>query len=230
MRYLMYSHNTGVSWQRSLLSRISRKTAAVMTTAVAAAALVVAPVFAHAPSVNITAINGLDATSGTVSFSVPSLPTTVNVDGTATHDDPGNLDGVKLSLSDNGVVFYPSNNYWSGIGNVGTAPFTVPWTITAAGAHTIVVTVSHGNADGTDTVDVTINLNVVVTECPAAPAVAADLLRLHNVKPKLISDKNYISSVAHQMGPQNSFNGVGACDAGYRDAVDTYLHTVLHAY
>ncbi len=68
-----------------------------------------------------------------------------------------------------------------------------------------------------------------VTECPAAPSIAADLLKLHNVKPKTTSP-NYISEVAKHMGPQTTFNGVNACNtAAYRTAVDAYLHT-LGAY
>ena len=68
------------------------------------------------------------------------------------------------------------------------------------------------------------------TECPAAPSVAANLLKLHNVKPKTTSP-NYIADVAHKMGPQTLFNGVNACNtAAYRTAVDTFLHSTEHAY
>jgi hypothetical protein len=69
----------------------------------------------------------------------------------------------------------------------------------------------------------------VVPECPAAPAVANALLKAHGVKPG--STSNFISSVAHQMGPQTLFNGVGPCNtAPYKAAVDLYLDTTVNAY
>ncbi len=68
-------------------------------------------------------------------------------------------------------------------------------------------------------------------DCPAAPAIAAQLLKTHNVKAGTTTYKNYISEVAKHMGPQNSFDGKTACDTvAYRAAVNNYLDTVLNAY
>jgi len=66
-------------------------------------------------------------------------------------------------------------------------------------------------------------------ECPAAPSVAGKLLKEHNVKAKAVT--NYISQVAHEMGPQNTFHNVEACNiTAYKDAVNVYLDTTLGAY
>ena len=66
-------------------------------------------------------------------------------------------------------------------------------------------------------------------ECPAAPAVANKLLKENNVKPKAVT--NYISSVAHHMGPQTDFNGVKKCNiTAYKAAVNAYLDNTLNAY
>jgi hypothetical protein len=66
-------------------------------------------------------------------------------------------------------------------------------------------------------------------ECPAAPSVAGKLLKANNVKPKAVT--NYISQVAHKMGPQTTFNTVAACNiTAYRDAVNVYLDVTLGAY
>ena len=182
-------------------------------------------VLAHTPSVRITAVGGQDATSGSVTLNVSTLPTAVNIDGSVTHDDPGNVDGVKLTLSDNGVIFYGPTNYFAGLGNVGTANFSLPWTINGDGNHQIVATASHGNSDGTDTVDVTVLLNIVVNQCPAAPSVAAHYLQGLGVKPGSATFKNVISLVAHHMGPQTDFDGVHACDAGYATAVKVFVNS-----
>lgn len=180
-------------------------------------------VLAHAPSINITAIDGQDATSGSVAVNVSSLPTTVNIDGVVTHDDPGNVTAVKLELTDNGTVFYSNNNYFAGSGNVGTANFTIPWTISSSGNHAIVVTASHGNSDGTDTVDVTIALNVSVNQCPAAPSIAAHYLQSLGVKSGSKIYKNVVSLVAQHMGPTTMFDGVEACNADYPSIVQYFV-------
>ncbi len=176
---------------------------------------------APVPSVNITAIGGQDASSGAVTLNVLGFPTTVALDGVA-NIDHATLDGANLAFSDNGVQFY-SNHYFAGIGDQDTANFTVPWTITTAGLHTIVATITHGNVDGTDTVLVTINLNIAVNECPAAPSVAAHYLQLLGIKSGSKLFKNVISLVAGHMGAQTDFDGVKACDAGYAPVVDSYV-------
>lgn len=210
---------------KKIISSVSGSVLALIL--VAGVAIAASPV----PSIVIDSIGGVTPTAGALTLNVNSLPTTVNIVGTGSIDQ-STLDGANLTLSENGTVFYGPTNYWSGIGNVQTAPFTVPWTINAGPSQrTIVATITHGNNDGTDTVLVTLNINVNVNECKAAPAIAAELLKNHNVKPGSKSYTNYISQVAHFMGPQTDFNSVHACDtAAYRSAVNTYLNITIGAY
>jgi len=184
--------------------------------------LVVSAALAHAPSVQITSVGGQDATSGSVGLSTGALPMTVDIEGTMTHENPGNVNPVKLELIDNGTSIYYGSPF-SDLGNIGTAGFTVPWTITDAGNHTIEAIVSHGNADGTDTIDVNLVLNVEVTQCPAAPSIAAHYLREMGVKSGSKMFTNIISLVADHMGPTTYFDGVGACDPGYVAAVESFV-------
>jgi hypothetical protein len=195
----------------------SLASSAVLVSMFALPASAAAPV----PGVNITAIGGQDATSGAVTLNVLGFPTTVALDGVA-NIDHATLDGANLAFSDNGVQFY-SDHYFAGIGNEDTANFTVPWTITAGGLHNVVATVTHGNVDGTDSVLVTINLNIAVNECPAAPSVAAHYLQMLGIKSGSKIFKNVISLVAGHMGPQTNFDGVKACDAGYAPVVQAYV-------
>lgn len=185
------------------------------------------PVLASAPvpSVSITAVGGQDATSGAVTLNVTGFPTVVALDGVA-NIDHATLDGANLAFSDNGIEFY-SDHYFAGIGNEDTANFSVPWSITSAGTHDIVATVTHGNQDGTDSVLVTINFNISVNQCPAAPSVAAHYLKALGIKPTTKLYKNVISLVAGHMGAQTDFDGVKACDAGYAAVVKAYVNSHL---
>jgi hypothetical protein len=221
MKYLMYSYDTGVTWQRSLLFKLTSKTAAILATAVAAAVLVIAPVFAHAPTVTMDTIGPL---------SYATFPQTYNVTGQVCHSSAGNVSAVTdITLYINTIQEGSTVN--PNAGNDLCANFSLPWSISAAGTYDVMVTARHGNDVGDDSEAVVVSGTVVVTECPAAPAVAAALLKQNNVKPKVVSDKNYISSVAKQMGPQNSFNTFAACDtSNYRTAVDAYLDNNLGAY
>jgi len=186
-----------------------------------------APLMAIAPtlSVSVDAINGTAVTPGspsTVTINVPTLPWTVPVDGTGSVTT-GAIDGMNLELSDNAVDFY-NDHYWQNIGSGSSHPFSVPWTIGSAGAHTIVATVTRGNADGSDTVDVTVNtLNIVVNQCPAAPAIAAAYMQSHGVKSGSAKWKAVINYVAGQTGSKGIFWAAHSCDSGYRAAVEAYV-------
>jgi len=204
-----------------------RKTRVAVLTSVLALSLGINAVVAHAPSVSINTIDGQDATSGAVTLNVALLPTTVNVDGIATHEDPGNINPVKLVLTDNGVEFYNAQPF-GGSGNVPSAPFAAPWNITSAGAHQIVATVSHANGDGTDTVDVTVVLNISVNQCPAAPAVAVDYMtNTLGIKSGSKKFKSIINAVAWQTGVNGSLWAANACNPGYADQVKAFVNGLL---
>ena len=67
--------------------------------------------------------------------------------------------------------------------------------------------------------------------CPAAPAIAAEILKYNNVKPNYDRGKNYISDVARNMTQGAMFEGEekssnGQPNPAYYDAVLTYLITL----
>jgi len=96
------------------------------------------------------------------------------------------------------------------------------------------------NADQSEIIveDTTIIVPIVV-ECPAAPAIAARLLREHNVSGKTFGA--YVSKVAHEMGSSPAdengswfhginksitVNGVDTPNSEYEEAVDAYLKDI----
>lgn len=175
------------------------------------------------PTVNITTIDGQDASSGSVTLTVPLLPTTVTINGVMTNDP--NISSLNsFTLADNGTVFYSINP--SGP-HTDTLNFSAPWTINSTGLHTITATATHGNADGTDSVDVTVILNGVVTvnQCPAAPAIAGDYMKGKGVKSGSALWKNVINAVAGETGSKGSLWAAHSCDAGYSASVISYIHS-----
>jgi hypothetical protein len=144
---------------------------------------------ATAPTVTITS-----PTTGTTLYG--SFPFTVPLTFEITHGDQGDLNSIKdvtitaQKSSDAqpttifgpadpfagnntcanplpaGIVFCTVNND----GTVGT--ITVNWQVPSAGTYTFVVSASHGNADGSDSVHVVFDLQTVTIEYPAPPAIA----------------------------------------------------------
>lgn len=227
----MYSYESGVTWRRGGFWSRKTKLASLVISLAAAAALIFAGIAGASngpqPTVTVDALDGQSVVAGspnTVNISVPMLPASVNVDGTAMVDQ-GNMDGVQLEVSDNGTDFYGPTNYWAGSGNVDTAPYSVPWSITSAGSHTIVATVSIANNDGTYTVVATVTVTINVTECPAAPAIAAGYMQAHNVKSGSGQWKTVINDVAHQTGSSGQFWAAHSCDQGYAASVTSYIHS-----
>jgi hypothetical protein len=70
--------------------------------------------------------------------------------------------------------------------------------------------------------------NCSVGDCPAAPSIAAHYLHftLH-IHPGSSSYQNIVSQVAHEMGPQSNFHGIGPCEAGYAAAVIAFVNSLL---
>lgn len=159
-----------------------------------------------------------------------AFPVTEYVEGTATLSNP-NINNTTITLYVNDTPVHTT--VLTGLGNDSSTNFSLPWTISGPDTYNLKVTATRPN-NNTGEAETVVEITeltvppVVVTECPAAPAVAAKLLKQHNTKPKAAS--NYISQVAKQMGPQTEFNGVGACDkSAYQNAVDSYLKS-LQAY
>ncbi len=76
-------------------------------------------------------------------------------------------------------------------------------------------------------VTATYTVNLETSDCPAAPAVAARLLREAGKSMNDEDVKNYIAQVADHMGPQTDFDGVGKCDLDdYEAAVEAFLEGI----
>jgi hypothetical protein len=71
-------------------------------------------------------------------------------------------------------------------------------------------------------------VNSCVAECPAAPSIAAHYLHFTlNIHPGSSSYQNIVSQVAHEMGPDATFHGIGPCEAGYAAAVIAFVNSIL---
>lgn len=70
--------------------------------------------------------------------------------------------------------------------------------------------------------------DVTVQVCPAAPAIAAEYLKAQHVRPGSAKWQTVITDIAHQTGSKGDFWAKGACDAGYADAVTSYIHTTYN--
>lgn len=171
---------------------------------------------AHAPVVTITSPTDGDL----VQLDTTEFPYTLPVAGTVTHD-PGS---VKLTVSVNGVEEF--DGQWQ---NASNQPWGFDYTVLAPGTYTIVALAEHGPASDEDSVAIEIEetRQTVVVDYPAAPAVAADILKEKGVAARYGSGKkggNYISDVAAYMGPQTDFDAVSKSEVeAYRAKVSAFL-------
>ena len=144
---------------------------------------------ATAPTVTITSPTSGQTIYGTFPY---TLPLTFDI----THGDQGDLNSVKdltITAQKAGdanptTIFGPANVFAgnnacasplpagvvscsvNGDGTTGT--ITVNWQVPSAGTYTFVVSAKHGNADGSDTIEVVFDLRTVSVEYPAPPAIA----------------------------------------------------------
>lgn len=163
-------------------------------------------------------------------LSYASFPQVYNVTGTVTHAPPppgSSVTSVKdLTLKINGVqegvvITSPFS------GNTDpSAQFSLPWNIAGPGTYTVQVSARHGNDTGMDEEIVLVESTVVVSQCPAAPSVAAHYLQTLGIKSGSKIYKNIVSLVAQHMGPTTDFDGVHACDSvAYETAVKAFVDT-----
>jgi hypothetical protein len=144
---------------------------------------------ATAPTVTITS-----PTTGTTLYG--TFPYTVPLTFDITHADQGDLNSVKdltITAQRAGDVnpttvvgpvdAFAGNNTCAnpipaGILTCSVTPdgetgsLTVNWQVPQAGTYTFVVTAKHGNADGSDTIQVVFDIQTVDLEYPAPPAIA----------------------------------------------------------
>lgn len=172
---------------------------------------------AHTPSVVLDSIGDLGP------YAPTDFPVTYNVTGDLCHSGPGNVDGVselKLFINDlqEGGTVDPEP------GNVACWDFSLPWSITGPGVYTVKVTARHGNDTGEDAEAIEVSqTTVIVTECPAAPAIAVHHMMEQGVKPGSGTWKKVVKAVASGTGFGGPFWAANACDAGYADAVKAFV-------
>jgi hypothetical protein len=172
---------------------------------------------ANAPTVSIDPIGPLE---------YATFPQVYNVTGTLTHTP--NVQSIsELKLFINGVQEGATQDP-AGLGTSGT--FSLPWNITAAGSYEVMVTAKHGGSTGDDSEEVVVTQTVlppvVITECPAAPAVAVAYMQSKSVKSGSAYWKKVINAVAKQTGTGGSLFAGTACNAGYAEAVKAFVDSL----
>jgi hypothetical protein len=173
-------------------------------------------VLATAPVVAIDPIGPLE---------YATFPQLFNVTGTVTHTpNVSSISELKLYIND--VQEGPTQNP-SGVTTV--EPFSMPWNILGPGTYTVKVTARHGNGIGMDSEEVIVTQSVVVTECPAAPAIAAAYMRSHSpsVKGGSATWKMVMTNIAGRTGAKGDLWAANACAAGYAASVQAAVNALL---
>lgn len=177
--------------------------------------------FAHAPEVQIDPIGPLE---------YATFPQNYNVTGTITHTNPSNVDAVKdLTLWIDGVIEGAVIESPFDGDSSSSAIFSLPWSIVGPGTYDVKVTAKHGGNQGEDTEEVVVaQAEVVITECPAAPAIAGEYLKNSlDIKPGSTIWKKVIKAVANQTGSKGSLWAANACDSDYPDQVKSFVDGII---
>jgi hypothetical protein len=175
---------------------------------------------AHAPTVTLDPIGNLGP------YAPTDFPVVYNVTGTIAHEqNVTSISELKLFIDDiqEGVTVNPN------FGNDASAPFSLPWSIVGPGTYEVKVTAKHGNETGEDSEEVTVLSDIiVVTECPAAPAIAADyLMNTLHWKPVSGKFKTIMKLVAAETGSKGSLWAAHACDPGYAAATIAFVNSKI---
>ena len=188
--------------------------------------IVTATVLAHDRTVTAT----IDPPDG-ATISAPSTSLTATFGGFGEGVNCGLETTITATVS-SGAITDESQSCGDGGGAVWT--WTATWSGYAEGSQTVTVDFlqAHAQAHGqgfthSGTVSATYTVDLASEDCPAAPAVAARLLREAGLSMKDETTKNYIAQVADHMGPQTDFDGVGKCDLEpYEAAVRAFLVSI----
>jgi hypothetical protein len=200
----------------------------------AATAMVAGAAFAAGPVLTIT------SPTSTSALTYSSFPQTVDVEGTVAYTG-GTGGGANLcAVKQLSVTVTGDGGYEDPIGYLddvqsptqGECPETSTtwsyiWSIPAAGSYTITATAKVRSESGTAVEEVVVYEETVNADYPAAPAVAAKILDEEGVPARYGNGRsggNWISDVAHHMGPQTDFDGVSKSNvAEYEAAVRAFL-------
>ncbi|WP_053368576.1 hypothetical protein [Bacillus sp. FJAT-27245] len=135
-------------------------------------------------------------------YSFTSFPQTMNITGKASNPDEAAAE-IQLYINEN-----PYGDSVTVPAQKNNVPFSIPWTITEPGTYKVKVTLIKKNpnrdhyAEDTETVLISAQ---VTADYPAAPAIAAKLLKEASIQAKYGKNGNYISDVAQLMGQEATF-------------------------
>lgn len=176
---------------------------------------------ADAPMITLDPVGPLD---------YATFPQAYDVTGTIQHGSGSNglnpVDSVDLYIDG---TFESTQAIANGIGS--SFGFSLPWNITSAGTYMVEVRAVHGAAEGSDSEEVTVTMTVlppvVVTECPAAPAIAAGYMRNDlGIKAGSKTWQSIMKQVAGETGSHGSLWAANACDADYADDVKAFVDSI----
>lgn len=172
--------------------------------------------YASAPTVTLDPIGPLE---------YALFPQVYNVTGEIAHTpNIESISELKLFINDvqEGVTVNPS-----GLGT--TASFSLPWNILAPGTYAVKVTAKHGGTTGEDAEEVIVTQlpPIVITECPAAPAIGAAYMKSLGIKGTSKTFSAVIKLVAGETGSKGSLWAARSCESGYAAEVKSYVDSKL---
>ncbi|RDU37316.1 hypothetical protein DRW41_05545 [Neobacillus piezotolerans] len=164
-------------------------------------------------------------------YSFTSFPQTINITGKASNSDPVAAE-IQLYINEN-----PFGDSVTVPAQKNNVAFSLPWTITEPGTYKVKVTLIKKNPNRDDYAEDTETVLIsqqVTADYPAAPAIAAKLLKEASIQAKYGKNGNYISDVAQLMGQGATFPVFIADDTidyyvsksdvvNYENAVRAYL-------
>lgn len=178
-------------------------------------------VTAHTPTVIIDDIAPL---------SYATFPQTYNVTGSIEHyAGSGGTGGVaektEVNLYIDDVQEGPTAIY----GNGSLIYYSLPWNIERWGTYNVKVSAKRTFFDGVGYAEETaiVERQVGVSQCVAAPSVAAQSLKEKGLQPGNSTYENVVAKVAQKMGERTDFEGVTACAASYDETVESFVEANL---
>jgi hypothetical protein len=175
-------------------------------------------------TLNSIGVDGTDADGHGIKY-VTNFPADIPIGGTISFSSTDNTDPTirfNIYINDKKI---PGSNVMFIKNYPFTYSFSGVWTVYEPGTYTVRITAQQAGDDISD--EETVCIKLVTVTYPAAPAVAAELLKNAGISPKYGSGKqggNYISDVATLMGPTTLFKGVPKSEvSAYRTEVANYL-------
>jgi hypothetical protein len=159
-------------------------------------------------------------------YAPTDFPVSYDVTGTATLDNP-NINNVTLTLYVDGVE--TDFVTLSGLGNSKSTDFGLNWMIPHGGTFNLKVTATRPNDHFGESESMPVEVmvlqdeDVIVTECPAAPAIAGKYMRSVGIRSGSKTWQTIMKSVARETGSKGSLWAGEACEEWYVDAVQNHV-------